>query len=60
MAYSINTRDFRFDDKVLADRLEAAIRDLRDQLRYTDSERGREHLRDEIDHYESILCQMHC
>jgi hypothetical protein len=60
MGYDIDTTNFRFDDARLADRMEARIKELREQLRYTDTERGRFHAQDEIDHYESVLRQMCC
>ena len=53
------TKPFRFNDKRLADRLEAEVADLHDRLRF-ESDRQRRDTLDEIDQIERTLCQMHC
>ncbi|CAN7332208.1 hypothetical protein [Neorhizobium tomejilense] len=49
----------RFNDRHLADRLEAEVRDLRDRLRY-ETGRERADTLDDIEKLEHQLSRMHC
>lgn len=60
MPATISIECFHFDDARLADRLEAAVRELKSKLRYEDSAKERRFLQDEIDDIEAILSRMCC
>ncbi len=51
--------DFRFDDRHLANRLEAQVRDLRDRLRFEFGRERRDTL-DDIEKLEAVLRRMRC
>lgn len=50
---------FRFDDKQLADRLEAEVRELRSRAWFEEG-RAKRHTLDEIEERERVLRNMHC
>lgn len=54
-----STDTFRSNDRRLADRLEAEVRDLRDRLRF-ETGRGRSDTLDDIAGLEAQLSRMHC
>jgi hypothetical protein len=51
--------NFRFDDKQLADRLEAEVQELRSRLRFEEG-RERRYTLDAIEERERVLRKMHC
>ncbi|WP_156379674.1 hypothetical protein [Rhizobium sp. Leaf383] len=54
-----STDTFRYNDRHLANRLEAEVADLRDRLRF-ETGRSRDDTLDDIDKIERQLSRMHC
>ena len=59
MHATTSTSGFRFNDRHLADRLEAEVRDLVDRLRF-ESGRERDDTLDDVAKLEAQLSKMHC